>query len=377
MGAAHLDVDERDILNRREALDEPLRPLHARPAGVRHVHELADARALRGEVEEVADVDWNGVLHRRERRARVQHVGAEVGELPRLVVREPFEADRLGHLAGVRGVHPVDVRPDCDDAGLGQGAHNRGGVVGAVAAEGRGDAFGGLGDEARRDDDARGGGGVRFIPGVEARVGGVVDDVDAAVGRIHHGHHLARVHELGVVPERLEHGGEEPRAPQLAVADHEVAEGAGRDAGCGWKGEGEIETGAISGCVAAARRTAAAAIACAGAARRDVSPRGRAAQSGPACLHSLPTHPVGGVEWDLLGCVRTDGDGCEERLQAGDVVVQPLEEVVEERAGEDLLRGVDMLLLKLVNLRSTQHREGRGNGRGEGHQRVPRAEAGA
>ena len=44
--------------------------------------------------------------------ARVQHFGAEVGELHRLLVRHRFQQPGVRHGARIAGIHAVDVGPD-------------------------------------------------------------------------------------------------------------------------------------------------------------------------------------------------------------------------------------------------------------------------
>ena len=146
--AGSLDVDDRDVLDRREAFDEvdsvgiDVDGVH-RAVGISgHLALVADARAGRRLVEVVPEDHRDVVTHRRKCGARVQHVGAKVRQLPRLVVRQRFEANRLLNLARIGGVHAVDVGPDGDRLGDEHGAEDGGGVVGAVALERRRDARG-------------------------------------------------------------------------------------------------------------------------------------------------------------------------------------------------------------------------------------------
>ena len=69
------------------------------------------------------------------------HLGAEVGELHCFLVADLRDDERVRHDARVRRKDPIDVGPDLDDIRVRAGADDGGGVVGAVAAEGRGDAF--------------------------------------------------------------------------------------------------------------------------------------------------------------------------------------------------------------------------------------------
>ena len=117
-----------------------------------------DARALAGRPAAVQDSDGDVRRDRREDRARVQHLGAEVGQLRRLRERQPLDHRRMVHDARIRGQHAVDVGPDLDlaagDRGSGRrgqavqgGTHQRARIVRAAATERRGRAGGGAADE--------------------------------------------------------------------------------------------------------------------------------------------------------------------------------------------------------------------------------------
>mmetsp|Transcript_12594 Transcript_12594/g.33508 ORF Transcript_12594/g.33508 Transcript_12594/m.33508 type:complete len:214 (-) Transcript_12594:1025-1666(-) len=123
-----LDVDDRHVVNRCETL-------HLSTVGgvgesllvIAATHGIARAQEILGirddgarcvEVEEVSQHDRNVVLHRRERRRRVQHVCSKVAQLPSLVVRQSGQADSLAHLSRIRTVHAVNIRPDGDHAAL-------------------------------------------------------------------------------------------------------------------------------------------------------------------------------------------------------------------------------------------------------------------
>ena len=78
-------------------------------------------------------------------------LGTEVGELRRLAVADLRDGARALHDAGVAGHDARDVGPDLDLLGLERRADDRGRVVGAAPAEGRGGAARCRGDEALRD----------------------------------------------------------------------------------------------------------------------------------------------------------------------------------------------------------------------------------
>lgn len=127
--AGALDVDQRHVLNRGKAADR--QGLH----GGCLLGEVADAGARGVKVEEVADDDGDAILHRRQRGARVQHIGAKVRQLPGLVVRHGLQAHRLGHLTGVCRVDTVNVCPDADLPAARERAKYCGRVVRAISPE--------------------------------------------------------------------------------------------------------------------------------------------------------------------------------------------------------------------------------------------------
>ena len=96
-----LDVDQRDLLDAGDPLDR-----------VRRHRRLADQRSRLLRRERVADPDRNPLLHRRRHRLRMNHLGAEVRELHRLVIGERVDHRRVGHAARIGAEHAVDVGPD-------------------------------------------------------------------------------------------------------------------------------------------------------------------------------------------------------------------------------------------------------------------------
>ena len=160
----------------------------------------------------------------------MQDVGAKVGQLPRLVVRQRLEAHRLLHLAGIRGEDAVDVGPDRDRLGDEHGAEDRGGVVGAVALQRRGNPLRGSRDEPSGDQDpvsARFPVAPRVEQLVEVGVRSLVVHVHAAVFGVGDDENVARVDPLRVEALAADHGGAQARGPELAVAHDEVGKGLG------------------------------------------------------------------------------------------------------------------------------------------------------
>ena len=78
----------------------------------------------------------------------MEHLGAEVGELGGLREADLGHGPRAGDGARVHGEHAVHVGPDLDLLRVEQRAEERGGPVGAAAAEGGGDSLLGGADEA-------------------------------------------------------------------------------------------------------------------------------------------------------------------------------------------------------------------------------------
>ena len=67
-----------------------------KPVG--YLYVMAGMRTCGGAVEEVADGDGDAVLHGGHGRARVQHAGAKVAELPRFMVAQALQAHSLAYL---------------------------------------------------------------------------------------------------------------------------------------------------------------------------------------------------------------------------------------------------------------------------------------
>ncbi len=88
----------------------------------------------------IQDEDGDVFLYRGKNRRGVKNFGAEVGELGGLLKADVADAEGVGADARVRGHDAVDVGPDFDGAGEECFAEQRGGVVGAAAAERGGDA---------------------------------------------------------------------------------------------------------------------------------------------------------------------------------------------------------------------------------------------
>ena len=91
------------------------------------------------------------VPYRRLDGGRVDHAGAEVGQLRGLLVADPRQgAGGFRNQARVAGHDAGHIGPDDHFAGLQRGPEQGGGVVGTAAAQGGGDALHGGGDEALR-----------------------------------------------------------------------------------------------------------------------------------------------------------------------------------------------------------------------------------
>ncbi len=95
----------------------------------------ADQRAGLLGREGVADPDRDVAADGRRHGLRMDHLGAEVRQLHRLVVRQRVDDLWLRHAARIGRQHAVDVGPDVDLAGIEQRAEDRGGEVAAVAAQ--------------------------------------------------------------------------------------------------------------------------------------------------------------------------------------------------------------------------------------------------
>ena len=81
----------------------------------------------------------NPLRHGERHRARLQHLGAERGQLEHLLVGDAVELVRLGHDPGIAGVDAVDIGEDVAALGRERRRHGDGRGVRATAAE-RGDA---------------------------------------------------------------------------------------------------------------------------------------------------------------------------------------------------------------------------------------------
>ena len=120
--------------------------------GLRHsLAQRGDPRAFVFRIARVEHQHGDVFLDRGENGCRVQHLGAEVGELGGFFKADGLDAQRIGADAGVGRHDAVDVGPDLDGFGIHASADEGGGVVGSAAAEGGGDAIDGRPDEAAHD----------------------------------------------------------------------------------------------------------------------------------------------------------------------------------------------------------------------------------
>ncbi len=154
LGAALGNENDGNPLFPQRAEQSVGRAGHADHAGALHVHErdLLDAgnplhRQLRSRVradkcarllrsERVADPDRDAAPDGRRHRLRMDDLGAEIGELHRLVVRERVDDGGVRHPTRVRGEHTVHVGPNVYLAGFQQSAKYRAGEIAPVPPEG-------------------------------------------------------------------------------------------------------------------------------------------------------------------------------------------------------------------------------------------------
>ena len=88
----------------------------------------------------VEDEDGDVLLDGGQDGGRVQHLGAEVGQLGGFFKADDLDAQGVGADAGIGGHNAVHVGPDLDGVGGERAADQGPGEVGAAAAEGGGDA---------------------------------------------------------------------------------------------------------------------------------------------------------------------------------------------------------------------------------------------
>ena len=148
-----VDVMSMTVTPRLQA--SAVRPSCARPSAV--ISVPGDFRPPR-----VEDPDRDVLRDRRQDRARVQHLRAEVRQLGRLGERQlRHQARRLGTTRGIGGQHPVDVGPDLNLVDIEAGAEDGGRVVRSAAAERGRHAVGGRADESAQHRHLAGGSAAR------------------------------------------------------------------------------------------------------------------------------------------------------------------------------------------------------------------------
>ncbi len=101
----------------------------------------------------VLDPERDAGPDERPHRARVEHLGPEVGQLGGLLVAQARQRERVRHLARVGREHAVDVGPDHALGRVERAGQDGRGVVAARAAQRRRDAVLGRGHEAGDDGD--------------------------------------------------------------------------------------------------------------------------------------------------------------------------------------------------------------------------------
>ena len=89
--------------------------------------------------------------HERNERARVQHLGAVVGDFGGFLVVQGRNHAGVGHEPGIGRQDAGHVLPEHDARGAERAAEHGGRQVGSAAAERGGAAVGGAADEARHD----------------------------------------------------------------------------------------------------------------------------------------------------------------------------------------------------------------------------------
>ena len=121
------DGEQRLAAHRRERLDRVAIERAAR----------GDLRAGGGGVGERADEHRDRAAGHRDERPRVQHLGAEVGQLGRLADVQLRDHARVGHDARIGGEQARDVLPERDLLGRQRASEQRGGQIGAAPPERR------------------------------------------------------------------------------------------------------------------------------------------------------------------------------------------------------------------------------------------------
>ena len=117
--------------------------------------ERVDPRSRVRGSERVSNVDRQRALHRRRHRARVNHLGTEVRELHRFVVRQIVERHRFRDEPWVGAHHAIHVGPDMNFLSVQQCGKDRRAEVAAVSAKRGRDAVRGRRDEAGDDHRRR------------------------------------------------------------------------------------------------------------------------------------------------------------------------------------------------------------------------------
>ena len=113
-----------------------------------------DQRAGAIRLPRVENANRNVALDRRQNRARVQHLGAEVGQLGGLGERQLRDQTRRGDHARIGAQHAVHVGPDLNLAGVDAGADERAGIVRSAASERRRVPIRRRADESAKHGDA-------------------------------------------------------------------------------------------------------------------------------------------------------------------------------------------------------------------------------
>ena len=157
----------------------------------------------------------------------MNHLGAEVGELHRLVVGQRIDHRGVGHAARVGRQHPVDIGPDVDLRRSQQRAEDRRGKIAAVAPERGLHAAAVGGDEAGDDERA---GEIRRHQRLEGWRATLPTGFPARAAPTRRSPRVARPPTAPAPARRARarrRSAEQPGRPDLAVAGDQVADVAG------------------------------------------------------------------------------------------------------------------------------------------------------
>src|ERR1035438_4370856 len=123
--ARGMDVDDRDLALAGDRFDR-----------VFAVYTLGhDARTRNVRAPRIQNQYRNALFDGRQNGGRMQHLGAEIGELGGFGEGDGFDAMAARQDGGIGGEHAVDIGPDLDLLGADAGSYNRGREIGTAAAK--------------------------------------------------------------------------------------------------------------------------------------------------------------------------------------------------------------------------------------------------